>query len=89
MYPMFGLFNEFVAYMFDLSSFHIHSLESAVACVSKTIFYLLEKVSKDAKIRNRYNQVPHLTQDTNGKVESNAKCSRFGGGYFINFRLYI
>ena len=27
------------------------------------------KVSKDAKIRNRYNQVPHLTQDTNGKVK--------------------
>ena len=23
---------------------------------------------KGAKIRNRYNQVPHLTQDTNGKV---------------------
>ena len=26
------------------------------------------KVSKGAKIRNRYNQVPHLTHDTNGKV---------------------
>ena len=26
------------------------------------------KVSQGAKIRNRYNQVPHLTQDTNGKV---------------------
>ena len=26
------------------------------------------KVSKGAKIRNRYNQVSHLTQDTNGKV---------------------
>ena len=26
------------------------------------------KVSKDAKIRNRYNQVPQLTQDTKGKV---------------------
>ena len=26
------------------------------------------KVNKGAKIRNRYNQVPHLTQDTNGKV---------------------
>ena len=26
------------------------------------------KVKKGAKIRNRYNQVPHLTQDTNGKV---------------------
>ena len=25
-------------------------------------------VSKGAKIRNRYNQVPHLTQDINGKV---------------------
>ena len=28
------------------------------------------KVSKGAKIRYRYNQVPHLTQDTNGKVTS-------------------
>ena len=26
------------------------------------------KVRKGAKIRNRYNQVPHLTQDTNWKV---------------------
>ena len=26
------------------------------------------KVSKGAEIRNRYNQVPHQTQDTNGKV---------------------
>ena len=26
------------------------------------------KISKGAKIRNRYNQVPHPTQDTNGKV---------------------
>ena len=28
----------------------------------------LKKVSKGAKIRTRYNQVPHLTQDDNGKV---------------------
>ena len=27
-----------------------------------------QKVSKGAKIKNRHNQVPHLTQDTNGKV---------------------
>ena len=26
------------------------------------------KVRKGAKIRNRYNQAPHMTQDTNGKV---------------------
>ena len=30
--------------------------------------FMISKVSKGAKIRNRYNQVPHLTQDTNGKV---------------------
>ena len=29
-----------------------------------------DKVSKGAKIRSRYNQVPRLTQDTNGKVTS-------------------
>ena len=32
-----------------------------------------KKVSKVAKIRNRYNQVPHLTQDTNGKVTNSQK----------------
>ena len=31
------------------------------------------KVSKGAKIRNRYNQEPHLTQDTNGKVTDSQK----------------
>ena len=30
--------------------------------------FIANKVSKGAKIRNRYYQVPHLTQDTNGKV---------------------
>ena len=33
-----------------------------------TLLWTLGKVSKGAKIRSRYNQVPHLTQDTNGKV---------------------
>ena len=31
------------------------------------------KISNGAKIRNRYNQVPHLTQDTNGKVTNSQK----------------
>ena len=31
------------------------------------VIYII-KVSKGAKIRNQYNQVSHLTQDTNGKV---------------------
>ena len=31
------------------------------------------QVSNGAKIRNRYNQVPHLTQDTNGKVTNSKK----------------
>ena len=33
----------------------------------------LVKVSNGAKIRNRYNQVPHLTQDINGKVTNSQK----------------
>ena len=40
--------------------------------LSKNRFYFNQfwqkKVRKRAKIRNRYNQIPHLTQDTNGKV---------------------
>ena len=28
----------------------------------------IKKESKGAKIRNRYNQEPHLTKDTNGKM---------------------
>ena len=35
---------------------------------AEQIDYGALKVSKCAKIRNGYNQVPHLTQDTNGKV---------------------
>ena len=33
----------------------------------------IQKVSKGAKIRNRHNHVPHLTQDTNGKVTNSQK----------------
>ena len=38
-----------------------------------TILGTRVKVSNGAKIRNRYNQVPHLTQDTNGKVTNSQK----------------
>ena len=34
------------------------------------------KVSKGAKIRNRYIQVPHLTQDTNGIVTNSQNESQ-------------
>ena len=36
--------------------------------INNVHFDNMVKVSKGAKIRNRCNQVPHLTQDTNGKV---------------------
>ena len=36
--------------------------------VDLDIYPVWFEVSKGAKIRNRYSQVPHLTQDTNGKV---------------------
>ena len=41
--------------------------------LSSTAYARIIKVSKGAKIRNRYNQVPHLTQDTNGKVTNSQK----------------
>ena len=34
------------------------------------------KVSNGAKIRNRYNQVSHLTQVTNGKVTTNSSLQK-------------
>ena len=37
-------------------------------CTKEKVWDKSDKVSEGAKIRNRYNQVPHLTQDTNGKV---------------------
>ena len=43
-------------------------------CVKKASLWFVYKVSKGAKIRNRYNQVPHLTQDTNGKVTGDHKA---------------
>ena len=36
--------------------------------INNAYFDNMVKVSKGAKIRNRYNQVPRLAQDTNGKV---------------------
>ena len=32
---------------------------------------LIRKVRKEASIRNRYNQVPHLTQDTTWERDKN------------------
>ena len=49
----FNIFNNTVALMLD--------------SMYRVTLRLLE-VGKRAKIRNQYNQVPHLTQDTNGKV---------------------
>ena len=43
---------------------------------SDCLRYIKWKVSKGAKIRNRYNQIPHLTQDTNGKVTNSVRHHR-------------
>ena len=41
--------------------FVLYKMQKAMLCERM-------KVSKGTKIKNRYNQVPHLTEDTNGKV---------------------
>ena len=40
--------------------------------MQRFIYVTCDRVSKGAKIMNRYNQVPHLTQDTNRK-ETNSQ----------------
>ena len=42
--------------------------DSCFSPISSDWFIKRMKVRRWAKIRNRYNQAPHLTQDTNGKV---------------------
>ena len=46
----------------------LHSLHCMAGSLCLLEVCVDGKVSKCAMIRNRYNQVPHLTQDTNGKV---------------------
>ena len=48
--------------------FSAHSLHGIFTALDK-----IDKLSKGAKIRNRYNQVQHLTQDTDGKVTNHSK----------------
>ena len=52
---------------------HLFKLYQDTVLKLHTYMDSLLKVSNGAKIRNRYNQVPHLTQDTNGKVTNSQK----------------
>ena len=61
------MFNLFILDYFGLFSFGFR-LSVHLSLTSKSGDQKLLKVSKGAKIRNRYNQVPHLTQDNNRKV---------------------
>ena len=66
----FNKFNNTTARMLD-SVYHMTlSLKLYISFINLLLKRdkMLNKVSKGAKIRNRYNQVHILTQDTNGKV---------------------
>ena len=47
------------------------------------------KVSKGAKIRNRYNQVPHLTQDTNDTKSYMIKMFHLLSRFYLSSNVYI
>ena len=57
-----SLFLNDLLYKFGLS----HRKKQTFYCAQRCIIDAI--VRKRAKIRNRYNQEPHSTQDTNGKV---------------------
>ena len=71
-------FNDPISFVNETSSVskNIIVLDVQVIVYSKAIFSLGHahvvtchvKIRKRAKIRNRYNQAPHMTQDTIGKV---------------------
>ena len=57
----------------NLNQIHIYQKMMSEGCkvairITNQSILMGQKKSKGAKIRNRYNQEPHLTQDTNGKV---------------------
>ena len=71
-----------------MRDYSYHTVSSIINAFEKSVDFHF-KVSKGAKIRNQHNQVPHLTQDTNGKVtnsqlytkndefhQENGKCSK-------------
>ena len=51
------------------------SFEGSRPKARAVVLAIAYKSSKGAKIRNQYNKVPHLTQDTNGKV-TNSQLDR-------------
>ena len=53
----------FFTFMLLKQGYRYQKLRNKIYIPSQTL-----RVSKGAKIRNRYNPVPHLTQDTNGQV---------------------
>ena len=53
--------------------FHVDNMKELFQDIHIDSIKTFSKVSNGAKIRNQYNQVPHLTQDTNGKVTNSQK----------------
>ena len=66
-FPFFSRWNSWTTPRYKYLSYHIYS-EQKVLLYLRLYGPRYNKVRKSAKIRNQYNQVPHLTQDTNGKV---------------------
>ena len=54
----------------DLTVCNFSTVEKFILSNQLQFRLVSSKVSKGATIRNRYNQVPHLTQDTNWKVRA-------------------
>ena len=64
--------------LFSKFNVQISQIQFEYAKYLSSIFLLVPymKVNKGAKIRNRYNRVLHLTQDTNGKVTNSVRHHR-------------
>ena len=59
-------------YIMVVAKHYIYKNKFSTKQLNIRYFISMLKVSKAEKIRNRYNQVPHLTQDTNGKWQTHS-----------------
>ena len=58
----------FIFYALATYILHLTTDKCSHPFISNCTYKKRDRVRKRAYIRNRYNQAPHLTQDTNGKV---------------------
>ena len=71
--PGIGLYTPFSCILYDTLALVYSNQTTYNEKKSKHIHRWCNQVSKNAEIRNQYNQAPHLTQDTTWETDKNTR----------------